>query len=186
MVTTTDTTQIVTEPKLIEISKPSLKRWFKHFFFLTATKRFFSKQDQFRIAQAVKAAEHGHIGEIQVVIEGHLPADQAYTFDTAARARQLFAELGVWDTEYNSGVLLYINLCDRKVELVMDRGIKNHIPQSEWNEICQHVVELFKQQNYVEAVVEGVSQIGQLLDQFYDGKTIDQDNELDNQPIIIG
>ena len=75
------------------------------------------------------AAEHGHVGEIQVVIEGCLPSRMAYYVDTHARARQLFAELGVWDTELNSGVLLYLNLCERKVEIVIDRGIKTALTQ---------------------------------------------------------
>src|SRR5690606_39835990 len=92
---------------------------------MPATKRFFSKQDQHAIAVAVEEAEHGHIGEIQVVIEGCLPSRSAYYQDTLSRARQLFAELGVWDTEHNSGVLLYLYPCERKVEIVCDRGSNN-------------------------------------------------------------
>ena len=110
MVTKTESTEIITEPKLQEHVQPSLKRWFKHFFYMPASKRYFSKQDQTKIAQAVKEAEHGHVGEIQVVIEGYIPSSLAYTQDTKLRAQQLFAELGVWDTEQNSGVLLYLNL----------------------------------------------------------------------------
>ncbi|WQI99731.1 hypothetical protein Q7C11_01405, partial [Acinetobacter schindleri] len=94
MVTTTDTTEIVTQPKLEEYARPSFKRWLKHFFYMPATKRFFSKQDQYAIALAVEEAEHGHVGEIQVVIEGCLSARSAYYQDTLCRARQLFAELG--------------------------------------------------------------------------------------------
>ena len=99
MVTTTDTTDIVTQPKLEEHAQPSLKRWLKHFFYMPATKRFFSKQDQHAIAIAVEEAEHGHVGEIQVVIEGCLPWRLADYQDTRTRARQLFAERGGWDME---------------------------------------------------------------------------------------
>ena len=70
MVTTTETTEIVTKPKLDEVVQPSIKRWLKHLLHMPASKRFFNQQDQHAIAQAVAAAEHGHIGEIQVVIEG--------------------------------------------------------------------------------------------------------------------
>ena len=69
MVTTTDTTEIVTQPKTEEVNQPSFKRWLKHFLYMPATKRYFSKQDQAAIAQAVAEAEHDHVGEIQVVIE---------------------------------------------------------------------------------------------------------------------
>ncbi|MBY8906375.1 TPM domain-containing protein, partial [Acinetobacter baumannii] len=115
MVTTSETTQIITQPKIEEYVEPSLKRWFKHFCYLPASSKYFSKQDKQAIAEAVQQAEHGHVGEIQVVIEGHIPCSQAYRQNTRLRAQQLFAELGVWDTELNSGVLLYLNLCERTV-----------------------------------------------------------------------
>ena len=186
MVTTTDTTDIVTQPKLEEHTQPSFKRWLKHFFYVPATKRFFSKQDQHVIALAVEEAEHGHVGEIQVVIEGSLPSRSAYYQDTLCRARQLFAELGVWDTEHNSGVLVYLNLCDHKVEIVIDRGIKNATEQQVWDEICQKMVYGLAQREYQQAVILGVKEIGMILDGFYDRKIQDEANELGNKPIILG
>lgn len=186
MVTNTETTKIVTQPKLNALLKPSIKRWFKHFFFMPATKRYFNQQDQHAIAEAVKIAEQGHIGEIQVVIEAYIPASNAYYQDTYARAKQLFAEIGVWDTEFNSGVLLYINLCDKKVEILIDRGIKKATTQESWNAICESMIQTMKQQKYREAVVNGVNEIGRLLDLYYDGQTIDIENELSNRPILIG
>ena len=125
-------------------------------------------------------------GEIQVVIEGSLPSRSAYYQDTLCRARQLFAELGVWDTEHNSGVLIYLNLCDHKVEIVIDRGIKNATTQQVWDEICQNIIQHLVQQKFKEGVIEGVKQIGKVLDQYYDRKIDDLKNELGNKPIILG
>lgn len=186
MVTTTDTTEIITQPKMGIVARPSVKRWLKHFFFLPATKRFFNAQDQHAIAEAVTAAEHGHVGEIQVVIEGCLPSRLAYAIDTHTRARQLFAELGVWDTELNSGVLLYLNLCERKVEIVIDRGIKTATTQQVWDDVCAHIVQGLAQQQYRQAVITGVQEIGEILDGFYDCQLLDTQNELGNAPIILG
>ena len=186
MVTTTDTTEIITQPKMDIAARPSVKRWLKHFFYLPATKRFFNAQDQHAIAEAVTAAEHGHVGEIQVVIEGCLPSRLAYAVDTHTRARQLFAELGVWDTKYNSGVLLYLNLCERKVEIVIDRGIKYATEQQVWDEICQKMVYGLAQREYQQAVILGVKEIGMILNGFYDRKIQDEANELENKPIILG
>ena len=112
MVTTTDSTQIVTTPNVQEHAQPSFKRWLKHSFYFKHTRRYFKPADLQRIAAAVQQAECGHVGEIQVVIEGHLPCLQAYKQSTRKRAEQLFAELGVWDTEYNSGALLDKDLKD--------------------------------------------------------------------------
>ena len=186
MVTTTDTTEIVTQPKLEEHAQPSFKRWLKHFFYMPATKRSFSKQDQHAIAVAVEEAEHGHVGEIQVVIEGCLPSRSAYYQDTLCRARQLFAEIGVWDTEYNSGVLLYLNLCERKVEIVIDRGIRKATEQIVWDGICQKMIKQLSSHQYRDAVMTGVFSIGEVLNEFYAHSTADQHNELSNKPIILG
>ena len=185
MVTTTETTEIVTKPKLDEVMQPSFKRWLKHLLHMPASKRFFNQQDQHAIAQAVAAAEQGHVGEIQVVIEGHMPAREAYYLDTRGRAKQLFAELGVWDTELNSGVLLYLNLCERKVEIVIDRGLKNATQTETWNKICQNIVVTLTQKEYLRAVIGGVNEIGQVLDQYYVKLDINEQNELSNEPIIL-
>ena len=185
MVTKTDTTQIITQPKLDEQVQPSLKRWFKHFLYISSTHRYFNKQDRMHIANAVQQAEKGHVGEIQVVIEGHIPCSQAYHQNTRLRAQQLFAELGVWDTELNSGVLLYLNLCERKVEIVIDRGLKNATQAETWNEICQNIIVNLTQKQYLRAVTGGVNEIGQILDQYYVKTDLYDENELPNEPIIL-
>ena len=186
MVTTTDSTDIVTQAKIIEQHQPSFKRWLKHVCHIPSAKRFYSKQDQHAIAQAVAEAEHGHVGEIQVVIEACLPAAIAYQHDTLSRARQLFAELGTWDTEYNSGVLLYLNLCERKVEIVIDRGIRNATTQEIWDGICQNILRQLAEKKYKDALVDGIFEIGKVLDAYYDRQIQDLDNEISNQPIILG
>ena len=186
MVTKTETTEIITQPKMEEITQPSFKRWLKHFFYMPAAKRYFNKMDQYAIAQAVMEAEYGHAGEIQVVIEGNIPSNQAYYQNTQMRARQLFAELGVWDTELNSGILLYLNLCEQKVEIVIDRGIQKETDQTVWDEICLKMTEQLSKHQYREAVMAGVFNIGDVLNNFYAQSTIDQQNELSNNPIILG
>lgn len=185
MVTKTDTTQIITQPKLDDHVQPSLQRWLKHFFYVSSAHRYFSKQDRLDIAETVQQAEKGHVGEIQVVIEGHIPCSQAYNQTTRLRAQQLFAELGVWDTELNSGVLLYLNLCERKVEIVIDRGLKNATPAETWNDICQHIIGLLVQKKFLNAVTTGVIEIGQVLDQYYVKNEQDSHNELPNDPIFL-
>lgn len=186
MVTTTDTTQIITQPKIRAQNQPSLKRWLKHFFFLPAAKRYFSKTDMTAIAQAVTQAEHGHVGEIQVVIEGHIPCLQAYQQTPRRRAEQLFAELGVWDTAHNSGILLYLNLCEQQVELVVDRGICTETHTLAWEAICRTMVQQLKHSDYRAAVVDAVLAIGEVLDQFYMQHDDQDQNELGNEPIILG
>lgn len=161
-------------------------RWFKHFMYMPwHTRKCFNAEVQAQISTAVAQAERDHAGEVQVIIEGHLPLNLALRANTRLRAQQLFAEYGVWDTAYNSGVLLYINLCERKVEIVADRGIAHFVPSEQWSSICKRITEALTQQQYADGVIVGIQHIGHVLDQYYDKKVKDLGNEIDNQAIFL-
>lgn len=166
-------------------TQPSFKRWLKHACSILQVKHYFNREDQAAIAAAVQRAEQGHIGEIQVVIEGHIPSALAYRFNTRQRAQQLFAELGVWDTAYNSGVLLYLNLCEKTVEIVVDRGLHQIAESDCWERICQKMIQQLKQQHYLDAVITAIAEIELVLKTFEEKAGYNPVNELPNQPIIL-
>ncbi|MEB3753217.1 TPM domain-containing protein [Acinetobacter sp. MD2(2019)] len=176
---------IVATVKLTPQPQPSFKRWLKHFCYVSSSKRYFKQQDEQAIATAVQHAEQGHAGEIQVVIEGHIPCAVAYQQNTQQRAQHLFASLGVWDTAANSGVLLYLNLCERQVEIVVDRGIHALVMPEVWQQICDNMIICLKQAEYRQAVLIGVEQIGQQLQQFYLQQQKNDDDELPNSPVLL-
>ncbi|MGL6042184.1 MAG: TPM domain-containing protein, partial [Deefgea sp.] len=103
------------------------------------------------LAQTITQAEQGHRGEIRLVVESSLPSALIWQ-DTTPRARAIdwFSQLRVWDTEGNTGILLYLLLAENKLELVADRGIANKVPQAQWDAICtqlqthlaQHKIEI--------------------------------------------
>jgi uncharacterized membrane protein YgcG len=184
---TNDTDLMSSHQKIIESEKSlNIACWFRNFVYLPwYTRKCFNTEVRAQISNAVQQAEQDHAGEIQVIIEGHLPLDIALRGNTRLRAKQLFAEYGVWDTAYNSGVLLYINLCERTVEIVADRGIDHFVTNEHWNTICANIAVLLKQKHYSAGVISGIEQIGQLLDQYYDKKIKDLGNELNNQAIFL-
>ena len=59
------------------------------------------------------------------------------------RAHEVFAHLRVWDTEHNSGVLIYVLLADHAIEIVADRGIAAKVGESEWKSICEQMQHRF-------------------------------------------
>ncbi|MBF7685051.1 TPM domain-containing protein [Acinetobacter sp. B10A] len=187
MVNKRDTAHITTQIDTRDAVVPSFKRWFKHFTYIPNASKYFTKSDYRQITQAVQHAEDGHAGEIQVVVEGHIPCTLAYYTNTALRAQQLFAQLRVWDTELNSGILLYLNLCECRVEIVFDRGIRQKTTPDIWTVICENIVQRMKNKHYTEAVTQGVAEIGQVLNEYY-AQMHDHDqygNELSNRPIMI-
>lgn len=167
--------------------KPSLSRWLRHTAAIPGkSKRLFDQAARQTMTDAVKQAEIGHAGEVQVVIEECLPSHLAYRQNTCQRARQLFQELAVWDTHYRSGVLLYVNLCEHQIEVVADRGIHAAVSPDHWLKVVDEVRVRFQQKRYAEGICAGVQVIGDTLRQFYTDKTPnDQGNEKRDAPIFL-
>ena len=167
-------------------TQPSFKRWLKHAcYFPWITWRYFNQDAQTQIELAVERAELTQPGEIQVIIEGSLPLLSAYHQDTPQRALSLFGEYNVWDTAYNSGILLYINLCAHRVELLADRGIDEFVDHSHWKAICDTVSQSIDTPQRVAGVVQGINEIGQTLHAFYKAQVQDPGNVLTNKPVLI-
>jgi uncharacterized membrane protein len=100
------------------------------------------------------------------------------------RAADLFAQLGVWDTAENTGVLLYVQLVDHRVEIFADRGIAAKVPQAEWEAICHSMETAFKEADFRGGALNAVSRVGALLRTHFPGAA-DTPNELANQPVIL-
>jgi uncharacterized membrane protein len=100
------------------------------------------------------------------------------------RAAQLFGQLGIWDTAQNNGVLIYVQLADRVVEIVADRGIAAVIQQPEWDEICREMERQFRAGRFMEGSVAAVHSVGGLLARHFPAARRDAD-ELPNQPVLL-
>ena len=116
------------------------------------------------IEQAVSRAERAHGGEIRFVIETAL-TPQHILNQVAARSRalEIFGHLRVWDTEANNGVLIYVQLADRNVEIVADRGIAARVSAAEWEAVCKLMEEHFRAGRFQAGSIAGVEAVGNLL-----------------------
>jgi uncharacterized membrane protein len=138
-----------------------------------------------RIESAVAGAESGHVGEIRVAVEASLDLRPLFHGMTARdRAIEVFSELRVWDTEENNGVLLYVLLADRDVEIVADRGIARRVAQAEWEAICQDMEALFRDGRHEEALSLGARRIGDRLAAAY-GSGGKAANQLPDRPALV-
>lgn len=119
------------------------------------------------LTQQTTEAERNHRGEIRVVVENTLPVLRSYTLTPRARAVELFSELRIWDTDENTGVLVYINVCEHDLEIIADRGINAHVAQSTWQAMCDKAISGIKSGKEIDSVEVLLSEIGDLLRQFY-------------------
>lgn len=106
--------------------------------------RLFGPGVQETIGEAVRVSEQSHRGELRFVIEGALHPFAAMRGVTPReRAVELFGRLGIWDTAENSGVLIYVQCVDRRIEIIADRGIRARVAQSEWDDVCRRMEQAF-------------------------------------------
>lgn len=163
-----------------------LRRFWRHIVMTPWTAaRAFPPSALKSIAQAVAEDEKRHRGEVRFVVEAELTTAQLWhDLGSRARAIELFAQLGVWDTAENTGVLVYVLLADHKVEIVADRGISAKVAQSEWQAICRTMQEAFRAGRFEEGAVAGVTAIAALLERHFPAGEKNA-NELPDQPVML-
>ena len=136
------------------------------------------------IDRAIKASEATHRGEIRFVVEGALDIGPLFRGQTAReRAIDVFSQLRIWDTERNNGVLIYLLLADRDVEIVADRGIHVKVGAQEWEKICRTMETSFRQADYEGGVVGGIREVTRLLAEHFPAAGEDR-NELPDKPVV--
>lgn len=165
---------------------PSFKRFIRQAVFIPALhSRWVTPSLLNRLTQAVTQAEVGHRGEIVCVIENQLPLFDAYHAGCLTRAIELFSTYRVWDTEENTGVLVYVNVCEHDLEIVADRGIHSHVGSQVWGDLCQQTLNTLSKGNMEAGLTELVTEIGNHLRAHYALADNPQGNELCNHVIYI-
>jgi uncharacterized membrane protein len=163
-----------------------LRRTLRHWFSTRAeAERRFPPATLAAITEAITAGEQTHRGEVRLIVEKALPWP---VLRAGMRGRQralaLFADHGVWDTEENCGVLVYVNLADHTVDIVADRGIARKIDNATWQAICDAMTAGFARGDYEAATLGALAQVNELLRRHFpaDGS---RPNELPDRPLML-
>lgn len=147
--------------------------------------RAFPPQSFAAIEAAIQASETRHSGEVRFAVEAALDGMPLWKDQSArVRAIDVFSQLRMWDTERKNGVLIYVLLADRAVEIVCDRGIDARVGAQEWMRICRRMEEAFKEGRYEQGVLDGLEAITQHLVVHFPAREADR-NELPNAPVVL-
>ena len=162
-------------------------RWIRHLFLdHLALARAFPRATLATIERAVAEQEKRHRGELRVAIEGGLPLPALVAGRTAReRAFEHFTRLRVWDTEDNAGVLIYLLLVDRRVEIVADRGIHARVGATAWETICGAMQQEFAAGRFEAGMLAGLSSVSDLLAQHFPAGPGDNPNELPDALVVV-
>jgi uncharacterized membrane protein len=164
----------------------NFKRWFKHLFMPPwVWRRAFPLATLDAIEVAIRVSETTHGGEIRFAIENSLPSTLIRRgMSGRERAIEIFSNLRVWDTEHNSGVLIYLLLADHDIEIVADRGIAARVDPSAWETVAQAMEAAFRQGEFERGALAGIEQISALLAAHFPPAGHNPD-ELSNRPVIV-
>ena len=138
------------------------------------------------IESAVRNSESQHRGELRFAIEGALDPRALIAGQTPReRALEVFSLLRVWDTEHNTGVLIYLLLADRDVEIVADRGIHALVGEAEWARICHAMEVEFAAGRFEQGALQGIGAVSRLLGQHFPERDTEPPNDLPDSPVIL-
>ena len=164
----------------------NFSRWLRHE--LTgagALRKVLPPEALTRLGAVVTEGEKRHNGEIRLAVEASLNLP-LFRDGISARERAVavFSNLGVWDTEANNGVLIYLLLADKDVEIVADRGIHEIVGAVGWEEICHAMEQSFRMGRFEEGLTEGLRAVSEHLERHFPASEGDR-NELPDAPVIL-
>ena len=151
-----------------------------------ALRRSFPPATLAAIETAIRDCESRHAGEIRFAVEPALRLSAVWR-EQGPRQRALaaFAELGVWDTAHNNGVLIYVLLADQAVEIVADRGVSSQrVPVAEWEAVCRLMESHYRSGAFREGSVAGIEAVADVLSR-YPPAFPDAGNELPDAPVLL-
>jgi uncharacterized membrane protein len=148
-------------------------------------RRLFPQRVLAAIEQAITAGEATHAGQVRFVVEGALDGAPLLRGQSAReRALEVFSQLRIWDTAHNNGVLIYLLLADRQVEIVADRGIDAKVGAAGWAKICADMETDFRSGNFGSGSIRGIEAVSRQLARFYPAQGKGP-NELPDAPVVI-
>lgn len=166
-----------------------LKRLLRHAWFdQRSVQAMLDAPAQARLAAHIVASEARHRGELRVCLEAGLSPSAIWRGTTPReRAIELFGRLGVWDTEHNNGVLIYLLVADRRIEILADRGLIHQVPTGTWQAAVEHLGQQVQSGQLEQGLHQAIEHVGQLLQQHYPlpAGTGLKPNELPDAVVVI-
>lgn len=158
----------------------------KHLFTTQAAgRRAFPPTTLKAIEAAIAEGENLHHAEVRLIVEHSLSSCAIWRRTTSRqRAIELFSQYRIWDTEENCGVLIYVNLADRKVEIIADRAVSKRVTNEEWLAVCRTMTQGFAKGEFHDSSSAAMMQLNALLQSHFPASG-DHPNQLPNQPIVL-
>ena len=158
------------------------------------TRRTFGSDLLGRLTRRVAASERRHSGEIRICVEAGLPLSYLWRhlwhktpirLLCRERALSMFGRLQVWDTQQNNGVLIYLLLAEREIELVSDRGLNAFVTDAQWQAMVQRMGAAFAAGHFEDGLTQALEEVSAVLvSNFPESADTAGPNELPDSPVL--
>lgn len=136
---------------------------------------FLTKDQEKTIVSAIQEAENNTSGEVRVHIENRCKKE-----DPVERAKEVFAQLKMHQTDLKNGVIIYVAIKDHKIAVWGDEGIHKQVGQEFWDDVLALMKKYFQAEDYETGLRDAVLLVGEKLKAFFPYQKNDI-NELDDE-----
>ena len=146
-----------------------------------------------RLARKIAASESRHSGQIRICVEAALPMSYLWRLGEKnalkqlirQRALMMFGKLRVWDTSHNNGVLIYLQLAERAIEIVADRGLTQHVNDAQWDAMTARMCANFQERRFEDGLTQALEEVSALLVAYFPATTSQlRTDEMPNEPVV--
>jgi uncharacterized membrane protein len=164
-----------------------VRRFVRHLYYeARGVAPVFSREALKRIEVAIANSELTHTAEVRVAVEASLTLRELFHKKTPrGRALEAFSLLKVWDTAQNNGVLIYINVADRAVEIIADRGFEYRLSDKYWQRLCSEMITGFQKDVFEHSIIHCVQVLSKDLAAHFPNQGKSNPNELPNEPVVL-
>lgn len=141
---------------------------------MSKTEDFLTPQEEQKIVTAIALAEKQTSGEIRVHLE------EKSDLEPMERAKEVFFQLNMQQTEARNGVLFYVAVSNKKFAVLGDEGINNVVEPNFWESTKEALINQFKNRKFKEGLINGITEAGNQLKAHFPYQT-DDENELSNE-----
>ena len=135
---------------------------------------FFTEQESEFIVNAIGKIESSTAGELRLHIEDRCEEAPVH------RAIEVFNKLGMYKTDHQTGILIYVATEDHKLAIIGDKGIHSILGDAYWNQIMTEMRQLITNESIYAGVIYGVQAVGEKLIEHFPEKRPPH-NELSNE-----
>lgn len=144
------------------------------------SREFFTPEEKAAILSAIRSAEQRTSGEVRLFVES-----KCSFVDALDRAKEVFAQLKMDQTDERNATLVYIAVDDRQAAVYGDEGIHQKVGQKYWEDEIQKMLLYFQQEHLVDGIVQCINDIGEALHYYFPYDRDTDKNELPDD-IVFG